>query len=437
MRGGDIAFDMDVARFRAGEGWTYLEIYFSVPRNAVTHIPADSGFLARLETEIRIMRRDSVLMHKQDILVDPVDDLSELDAVSDLYNVFPFYLKPGEYDIRFHVTDVNSGKSGWIERPAAVAGFQDDALRLSDIQLATQIRPDTTRNIYYKNGYAVIPNAGALYGLELPVLYYYAEIYGLSPLVPEGDSTYSVSAFVQDLNGNVVKAEPIRKKNRMGTSLVEVGRIHVAGLTSGAYRLSLNVEDGGASTVVSSDKPFAVYRRADYLSREDAPGPAVTSLASEFDGMAEEDLDAHFAYCDYIATQREKRDYKRLDENGKRDFLKKFWANRDENSMTVENETKLAYFARINQSNQRFGSITREGWKTDPGRIFILHGEPEEIERFSGDMGRRYYEIWHYYRLEGNVIFVFVDIQGYGRLQLVHSTHSRETRDFEWRRWIY
>jgi GWxTD domain-containing protein len=435
-RGGDIPFEMDAAQFRAGDGWTYLEIYFSMIRNTVTHVQSASGFEARLETAISIMKGDSVLAHKKDVLADPVDDLKALDTGLRLYNAYSFYLRPGDYRIRFQTTDLNTEKSGWIERTMTVSVFPDDSLLVSDIQLAVRIAPDTSKTPFCKNGYAVTPNASALYGLEVPILYYYAEVYGLSSLSSGGDSTYSLAATIQDLNGNEVKNVPVKEKIRRGASVVEVGKIHVAGLMSGAYRLRLTVEDGGVSKSAHAEKSFSVYRRADFFAKEENPAQTGASFAGEFDGMAEEELDAHFRQCEYLASPSEKKAFKKLDMKGKREFLKEFWQKRDENPMTAANESKTEYFSRINQSNQRFGTSSTEGWKSDQGRIFILYGEPDEIERFPGDMSRRYYEIWHYYKLEGGVIFVFVDVQNYGRLQLVHSTLTKEIHDENWEQWI-
>ncbi|RQV98151.1 GWxTD domain-containing protein [bacterium] len=436
MRGGEIPFEMDVAQFHAGDGWSYLEVYFSMSRSGISHVQTGSRFEGRLETNIRIMKVDSVLNEKKDTLVDPVDDLKELEAGLRVFNVYSFYLKPGVYKIRFQSTDLNTGQSGWIERPLSVSAFSDDSLTLSDIQLASQIRPDTTRSAFLKNGYTVIPNASAIYGIEQPILYYYMEIYGLSPLAAGRDSIYTVLATIEDTDGKTVKRDAFKQKIRRGASLLDVGKLHVAGLRSGTYKLVLAVTDSGVAKSVTAEKPFVVYRRADFASNETNSASTPASFASEFDGMTDEELDANFKYCDFLATSQEKKTFKKLDLGSKRQFLKDFWQKRDENPMTAVNETKIAYFARINQSNQRFGTASKEGWKTDQGRVLIVYGEPDEIERFPGDMSGRYYEIWHYYKLEGGAIFVFVDIQNYGKLQLVHSTLTRETHDYDWEKWL-
>ena len=78
----------------------------------------------------------------------------------------------------------------------------------------------------------------------------------------------------------------------------------------------------------------------------------------------------------------------------------------------------------------------KEGWKTDRGRVYLIYGGPDEIERFPNEIETRPYEIWHYESVEGGVIFVFADITGFGSYQLVHSTKRGELRDDSWVRRI-
>ena len=101
LRGGEIPFEMDMAQFHAGDGWSYLEVYFSMARNGISHVQTGSRFEGRLETTISIFKGDSILTDKKHTLADPVDDLKELEAGLRVFNVYSFYLRPGVYKIRF------------------------------------------------------------------------------------------------------------------------------------------------------------------------------------------------------------------------------------------------------------------------------------------------------------------------------------------------
>jgi len=74
--------------------------------------------------------------------------------------------------------------------------------------------------------------------------------------------------------------------------------------------------------------------------------------------------------------------------------------------------------------------------KSDRGRIFIIYGEPSEIERYPNQVDTKPYEIWYYNELEGGVVFVFGDLTGFSDYTLLHSTLRGELRDDNWLRRI-
>ena len=109
-----------------------------------------------------------------------------------------------------------------------------------------------------------------------------------------------------------------------------------------------------------------------------------------------------------------------------------FWKKRDTDISTPENEALREFITRIDESNKRFGTMSKIGWKTDRGRVYILNGEPNEIERFPNQMDTKPYEIWHYNDIEGGVIFIFADLSGFSDYMLIHSTMRGELRDDNW-----
>ncbi|MFQ6618687.1 MAG: GWxTD domain-containing protein, partial [Fidelibacterota bacterium] len=159
------------------------------------------------------------------------------------------------------------------------------------------------------------------------------------------------------------------------------------------------------------------------------------SIHGEYDTMSEEEIDKLFEVLKILATKKEKQMFNKSDLEGKRVVIKKFWDDRDPDTSTPVNEFKRDFFKRLNYANAQFSGL-REGWKTDRGRVLIQYGIPDEIERFPSSINTKAYEIWNYYDLEGGVIFVFVDIQGFSSYELVHSTARNELKDYNWQRWI-
>jgi GWxTD domain-containing protein len=442
VRGGDIFYEVDVARFKTAEDWTFLEIYFSIPRDALSHDAlshkkADDGYKASFEMGISIFSGDSLIAEKTVQNIDPVASLDEIKQGQRLFNAFSIYLKEGKYKLRTHVTDLLKMQGGWHEMDLEIEPFSSTDLALSDIQLSTNISKDTAQTLFTKNGFRVIPNPGGLYGLEVPILYYYCEIYNLSSLKADKDSSYSVQSVIKDMDGNVVRELEPKHRLRAGTAVVEIGKTNVAGLTSGNYQLQLSVTDESTGESITRIKDFVVYRHADFIQKGIANTQNPTEkMTDEFSGLTEEELDSTFELCQYIATGKEKKQYKKLDLNGKRNFLKSFWRQRDTEPLTEFNEYKQEYFQRVVIANARFSSTFKKGWKTDRGLVYIKNGEPDEIERHPYQMDIKAYEIWYYYSIEGGVQYIFVDIRGMGELQLVHSTARNEIHDDDWQRWL-
>ena len=84
----------------------------------------------------------------------------------------------------------------------------------------------------------------------------------------------------------------------------------------------------------------------------------------------------------YIITDVEKKVFENLpneEERGR--FITRFWEKRDPDPATPENEFKTVYFKRIALANKNFGTSGISGWRTDRGKIFILLGPPQEIQR--------------------------------------------------------
>jgi len=100
----------------------------------------------------------------------------------------------------------------------------------------------------------------------------------------------------------------------------------------------------------------------------------------------------------YIIAPIEKEVFLKLKTDRERDlFIEAFWKHRDTNPATSENEFRQEHYRRINYVNHFFGRRTpKPGWRTDRGRIYIILGEPNDIQRFEGKTQVYPSEIWFY-----------------------------------------
>jgi GWxTD domain-containing protein len=94
----------------------------------------------------------------------------------------------------------------------------------------------------------------------------------------------------------------------------------------------------------------------------------------------------------------------------------KFWAERDPDPSTIENEALVRYLERVQYVVREFSQFG-PGWRSDRGRVYIRHGPPEQIDTAMDQSAQGEYEIWRYYTQ--NRTFVFYDMFGVGDYKLV------------------
>ena len=131
----------------------------------------------------------------------------------------------------------------------------------------------------------------------------------------------------------------------------------------------------------------------------------------------------------YIISSTEKDVFLHLETDRERElFIEAFWKQRDPTPGTPENEFKNEHYRRINYVNHTFGrGVPKPGWRTDRGRIHIILGEPQDIERIAGETQVYNSEIWFYqglskFGLPAGFSLVFFQKGGVGEYVLYSPT---------------
>jgi len=154
-----------------------------------------------------------------------------------------------------------------------------------------------------------------------------------------------------------------------------------------------------------------------------------TLTADVYAHMSEEEIDREFRWAKWESDESEKAQYSALQGlAAKRKFMTEFWRKRPAGK-------REQYLQRVAVANRQFNVLGLEGYRTDRGRVHIMYGPADDIERHPNESGTRPYEIWSYNNIQGGVIFVFVMRQQGGDYELVHSTHRNELHDENWARY--
>jgi GWxTD domain-containing protein len=432
--------NLDWARFRGDSASIYLEMYFGFDVSSLKYAPTADGYRsdAIISVTFKLSATDSIVARQAMRIPFSITDTTML-TQSRIYNdVLGFALKPDIYRVYAVLKDTRDpAHLDSVSFPFDLRSLDKSHVTLSDIELCTSIVPmekdsTTGTNRFYKNTMEVKPNPSNLFGAHQPVLFYYLESYNLNTCK---SPQYHTRATIMNSVGKEMSSNS-KIKPRVYDSNVEVGMLKVGTLRTGAYVFTYSILDSIENVRYTNAKKFWVYNPSlppDTLVA--STGRSV--MASEYATMTEEEVDKEFDQTRYISTKQELDHYRNLKGvDAKRQAMFDFWSKRDDGKNGSMNEAKQEHFKRIEYSNANFRSGQKEGWKTDRGRVYVMYGPPDEVERHVNEIDTKPYEIWQYHSLQGGVEFIFGDRTGFSDYVLLHSTHRNELHDENWMRQI-
>jgi hypothetical protein len=274
-----LRFDVDYACFCVNDTTAQVEVYIGVPRIALRFAADNGEWAANFECQVVIAQDGAELVNHKWQALSVAQDSTEIKPGQLLFTQARFQLTAGTYQFFVGVQDQrHPAKRGVREFPVLVESYPANQLNLSDLQLAANLMRDTTRTTFYKNQHRVLPNPGALYGMELPVLFFYAEIYNL-PF--PSDSSYSVHYRIYDGDGHEVKSLPSKRRPIAGAKLVEAGGFNIVALKSGSYFFEVRVKDHDRGSEAARRHKFFVYREKDQVEISSGAGPEVSELLAQ------------------------------------------------------------------------------------------------------------------------------------------------------------
>jgi GWxTD domain-containing protein len=115
-------------------------------------------------------------------------------------------------------------------------------------------------------------------------------------------------------------------------------------------------------------------------------------------------------------------------------FMEAFWKQRDPTPGTPQNEYKEELLKRFRYVNEFYGrGTTREGWRTDMGRIHMILGPPASVEHFEATIGLVPCYSWSYYGdarrdLPPQFYLLFYQRGGVGEFKLYDPVSDGPTR---------
>ncbi|MDQ7066488.1 MAG: GWxTD domain-containing protein [candidate division KSB1 bacterium] len=214
-----------------------------------------------------------LLLQKEDSLkLDLAAVLSQKDYVSQL----TFFLQPDTYRIALDIRSPQTNQRGMMQMLVAVPEFPKDRLSMSDIELASIVRPaapEDREKGFIKNGLYVRPYPYRVIVRQQPIFVYF-EIYGLF-LDESGTARYRVTYEVEQKGPSGVLAllsalNPFGgKKSSLSLSyeyttddryVPQYTSLDFSGLEPGEHRLVVRVEDLVAGVGVEKKIKFKLVQ---------------------------------------------------------------------------------------------------------------------------------------------------------------------------------
>ena len=423
-------FEFDYARYNYDSTSVFMEFYYELSPANMQKIKTANGSSVEAIVHLEIMNTDSkeFFVNKNYKIVNEIADSMQ----KSLSGVMGFVIPKGNYSLSVKAYDSQNPKlEKVINENILIQPFKTDKFSMSDIELASRIKKDAKdpKSIFYKNTLEVFPNASMLYSEQSPVLFFYAELYNLKledptvTFVLKRDLVNSAGVMVQRSEKQIKQAE---------NSVVEVGLLNLSKLPSDSYNLALSLIDPKTNQAFISAKRFYLYN-PNVVDSTKSLSSNNNVMNSEFGVFSAEDCDLMFKQVKYIATQTEISRYAKMDSlNAKREFLFNFWRSRNPEPNSLRNEVKEQYMKRVAYANQNYKSMGRDGYLSDRGRVLLIYGEPDQKDLFPNEPDLKPYEVWFYHDIEGGVTFIFGDLTGFGKYELLHSTKRGEYADSDW-----
>jgi GWxTD domain-containing protein len=368
-----------------------VDIFIQVPYENLAFVKKDDRYHASYEMTIDILDSTGRLFSEKLWIEEVKAETFEQSVSSQAYSLVErvFEVPPGVYSITTILRDNETRQSQRLMRKLAVSDYSIPTFSLSDVMLVSKFTVNGEKK-------TLVPSVSPNVGLIPDAFHIFFEAYN----EPNLDSVRLVVDILNEKKEKTAEVTQVQK------------------LAPGRNQVFMRIENGSLAI-----GDYTLYIRAFPVSQqsgEDEKYLAATSRAFvvRWRGLPKgvKDIDLAIEQAVYEAKDSEMsymREAKTPEEKQKR-FLE-FWKKRDPNPNTPRNEKMIAYYAKVEYANKTFKHYI-EGWRTDMGMVYIIFGPPNNVDRHPFDIDSKPFEVWSYYEM--NHQFVFVDQTGFGDYRL-------------------
>ncbi len=383
-------FSVDVLTYPGDSaGLTLVDIYFEIPYHSLQFVNQGGFFRAAYELIVEISDTTDRLITEK-----VWSGKVEVDSIQEVRSKRPgeivhksIHLPPGRYRFNIRIRDIETDRSNASRLRITVPDYAPGQWKVSDVMILKGLEDQGGKKV-------ITPDIGASISDVSDSFFVFLRLYnGL------GVDSAILLLEVADHAAVPVLAETLLVSVRAGENSL-LPSVRSRGLGVGEFTLRVRLTPvrsapEGMTELAETERTFSVR----WIG---AP-------------MEVSDIDAAIDQMQYVVDRDVLEEMKSLPAEQKRERWIGYWSHRDPSPGTERNELMEEYYSRVAYAMRQFGHYTL-GWKTDMGMVYIIFGAPSNVERHPFEIDSKPYEVWTYYEL--NRQFVFVDATGFGDYRL-------------------
>ncbi|MBN1302043.1 MAG: GWxTD domain-containing protein [Melioribacteraceae bacterium] len=404
---GKLQFYLDHASFQGNTDNNHVEFYLMLFADQLKTSESAYGTQAVVDINFLITDLSGNVVDESQWSTEAAINTDSDMRTQVIYDEWSIQLLPGQYAVELNVSDRYSSSIGRIRCNVMIHSLSISESCLSDIKFINGIKREEGGRIIHT------PNPSRRYGLLNPTLQFYYEIYSSGLLdgesvIPEYTIEGIGNGYSQALQGSSI----VFKEKTVGL----IQNIDVKNLNSGSYNLTVSI--------TNENLPNGKVSRAFEILQADYFQTMIMLTDQEFEALE--------SILSVVATESQKSLYEDLSHKGKMQFLVNYFIRDDAVAVRSQNQNLVELLKRYNYAKENFGNQQLDGWSTDMGRVLIMYGFPDEIDRQRFSQDSKPYETW-IYRDERELYYVFGDINNNGGFVLLHSNKEGEIYNPSWK----
>jgi len=403
-----VNFTASLQRFLNEEKQTVFQINYKVLNSQINFVKTKQGYIANLDVTINLLLNGKIAAN--DNFPYNIGANTEGIAKSDAHytlDKISMTLTRDDLQAQLIIKDKNTNQSN--EVVFDLITLKTDAL-MSDIEICQSVKEDKTKNLelFHRGDYLYYVDPVPVFSNNQDSLYFYYELYNLA-------ENANISEKIEITSNDSIVYQTNNAFTYASSAQMPYRTIPLQGLDEGFYKMAITVSDNDVENT-----KFATF----------SVKKAHHNITRIFDDDEEE-----FLLIGYFLSTKEKKQWKKLNENGKKNFIDRFWKTRNPNPQSEENAFLQEIKKRVDHANWKYSHFDK-GWTSDMGRIYIKYGEPNEENSYTTDLSAKYskkdYKVWKYN--QGSRIYMFMDMFNSGRNTLIYSKNDySEKTDPNWR----